>query len=165
MTKTNSEMQLIEIEGFSYHFRSFGFFWVVLVTDVPKIHENLIQMVGLRFINDYGNILMDWNSNLDIFTPFSDTIHEIIKTETTIDESRSIKPRKKLGTGEIFTLPSNLQKTAIAMISLEEATIKDLMKESGENKDVIIKNLTVLQKMGFIGKKQGKRKTTYFCSI
>jgi hypothetical protein len=51
------------------------------------------------------------------------------------------------------------------MILLEEATIKDLMKESGEKEDVITKNLVVLPKMGFIGKKQKKRKTTYFCII
>ena len=166
MTQTDSEMQSIEIEGLSYHIRSFGFFRVVLVTDVPKTPEDIIQMLGFRFINRYGETLMDWDSNISIFTPFKKTIHEIIQAETITDESKSIKPTKKLGTGEIFSLPSYLQKTALAMVSLEEGTVKEIAKESGEKVNLVKKNLTTLQEKGFIGtKKHEKRKTIYFCLI
>lgn len=165
MTQTDSEMQSIEIEGLSYHIRSFGFFRLVLVTDVPKTPEDIIQMVGFRFIKQYGDVLMDWNSNLSIFAPFQETLREIIQTESSSDESKSIKPSQKLSTGEIFQLPSPLQKTALAMVSLEKGTINEISEESGEKKHVVRKNLSALQEMGFIGKKKKKRKTTYFCSI
>ncbi|UCG03246.1 MAG: hypothetical protein JSW11_04495 [Candidatus Heimdallarchaeota archaeon] len=165
MTQADSEMQSIEIEGLSYHIRSFGFFRLVLVTDVPKTPEDIIQMVGFRFIKQYGEVLMDWDSNLSIFAPFQDTIREIIQTETSTDESKSIMPSKRLSTGEIFQLPSRLQKTALALVSLEQGTVNEISEESGEKKHVVRRNLNSLHEMGFIGKKQKKRAITYFCSI
>ncbi len=165
MTQNDSEMESIEIEGLSYHIRSYGFFRIVLVTDVPKTPEDVIQMLGLRFLNEYGDVLVDWDSNLSTFAPFKETIREIIQTETVTDESKSIKPAKKLGTGEIFSLPYHLQSTALAMISLEEATINDIAEECGEKVDTTEKNLKSLQEMGFIGKKQKNNKTVFFCSI
>ncbi|MHA2244141.1 MAG: hypothetical protein ACXADY_04175 [Candidatus Hodarchaeales archaeon] len=165
MTQTDSEMESIEIEGLSYHLRSFGFFRIVLVTDVPKTPEDIIQMLGLRFINEYGDVLVNWDSNLIIFTPFKETIREIIQAETVTDESKSIKPTKKLGTGEIFSLPHHLQSTALAMVSLEEGLITDIAIECGEKVDVTEKNLLTLQEMGFIGKKQKNGKTVFFSSI
>lgn len=165
MTQADSEMQSIDIEGISYHIRSFGFFRLVLVTDVPKTPEDIIQMVGFRFIKQYGEVLMDWDSNLSIFTPFHDTIREIIQTGTSIDDSKSIKPSKKLSTGEIFQLPPPLQKTALAMVSLEQGTVAEISKESGQKHYIVRKNLKLLQEMGFIGKKRKKRTITYFCSI
>lgn len=165
MIQADSEMQSIEIEGISYHIRSFGFFRLVLVTDVPKTPEDIIQMVGFRFIKQYGEVLMDWDSNLSIFTPFQDTIREIIQTETSTDDSKSIRPSKKLSTGEIFQLPPHLQKTALAMISLEKGTIAELSKESGEKTRTVRKNINTLQEMGFIGKRQIKKSAIYFCSI
>ncbi|MFX1286632.1 MAG: hypothetical protein ACFFB5_23550 [Promethearchaeota archaeon] len=158
-------MQSIEIEGLSYHIRSFGFFRLVLVTDVPKTPEDIIQMLGFRFIKQYGEVLMDWDSNLSIFAPFQDTIREIIQTETITDESKSIKPSKKLTTGEIFNLPPLLHRTALAIVSLEEGTIVDIAKESGETKKDIKKNLRTLQDMGYVGQKDKEKKTIYFCSI
>jgi len=37
MTRNRSEMRSIEIEGFSFHIRSFGLVRIVLVTDLPKL--------------------------------------------------------------------------------------------------------------------------------
>ncbi len=165
MTQNGSEMESIEIEGLSYHIRSFGFFRIVLVTDFTKTPEDVIQMLGLRFLNEYGDVLVDWDSNLSTFAPFKETIREIIQTETVTDESKSIKPAKKFGTGEIFSLPNHLQSTALAMVALEEATINDIAEECGEKVDVTEKNLISLQEMGFIGKKQKNNKTVFFCSI
>ncbi|MFX1517348.1 MAG: hypothetical protein ACFFC6_13675 [Promethearchaeota archaeon] len=158
-------MQSIEIEGLSYHIRSFGFFRLVLVTDVPKTPEDIIQMVGFRFIKEYGEVLMDWDSNLSIFTPFQETLREIIQTETSTDDSKSIRPSRKLSTGEIFQLPPHLQKTALAMISLEQGTLSEISEESGEKKRTVRKNINTLQEMGFIGTRQDKKTITYFCSI
>ncbi|MHA2225427.1 MAG: hypothetical protein ACXAC8_09495 [Candidatus Hodarchaeales archaeon] len=165
MTRGDSELRTIEIEGLSYHIRSFGLIRIVLVTDVPKIPEEIIQILGLRFMNEYAEILMDWDSNLNTFIPFKSTINEILQMETVTDESKSIKPTKKLGTGEIFSLPHHLQSTALALVSIEEGCIEDIAKECGEDVIDIKRNLTVLQKEGFIGRKEKEGKTYYFCSI
>lgn len=109
-------------------------------------------MVGFRFIKQYGEVLMDWDSNLSIFASFHETIREIIQTETCIDDSKSIRPSKKLSTGEIFQLPPPLQKTALAMVSLEQGIIAEISKESGQKQYIVRKNLKLLQEMGFIGK-------------
>ncbi len=82
-----------------------------------------------------------------------------------MDSSKSIKPTKKLGTGEIFSLPHRLQSTALALVSLEEGRIQDIAEESGENLEITKKNLVILQKTGFIGVKQKDKLILYFCSL
>lgn len=165
MTKARSEMRSIEIEGLSYHIRSFGLFRIVLVTDVPKTPVDIIQMLGLRFINEYGEVLMDWDSNLSIFTPFKKTIREIIQKETITDDSKYINPTKRLTPGNIFSLPHPLQSTALALLSLEEGSARDIAKESEKTIKITKENLISLQKMGYVGTKQKKGKTLYFCVI
>ncbi len=165
MIQQQSEMKSIEIEGLSYHIRSFGLIRVVLITDVPKTPEEVIQTLGLRFINDYGDILAQEEFNSGIFNPFRATIQEIMKKVVGYNHSKSIKPSKRLNTGEIFGLPHHLQSTALAMVSLEEGTITDIAIESGEKETIIKKNLAILKKKGFIGTKKKKRKTIYFCAI
>lgn len=165
MTKDKSEMKSIKIEGLSYHIRSFGLIRIVLVTDVPKTPEEIMQTLGLRFINEYGDVLMQTDFNLEIFDPFKQTIQEIVKKFFGYDESISIIPSKRLNTGEIFSLPHYLQSTALALVSLEEGTIKDIAKESGEKLKVTKKNLATLKEKGFIGTKEKKKETIYFCSI
>ena len=165
MTRSNSEMKSIKIEGLSYHIRSFGFVRIVLVTDVPKTPEDIMQTLGLRFINEYGDVLTQIDFNLNIFNPFKQTIHEVVKQLVGYDESKSIKPSKKLNTGEIFSLPHDLQATALALVSLEEGTAKAIAKESGEKVTVTRKNLKILKEKGYIGTKKKKRAIIYFCSI
>ncbi|MFX1286633.1 MAG: hypothetical protein ACFFB5_23555 [Promethearchaeota archaeon] len=165
MTQQNSQMKSIEIEGLSYHIRSFGLIRIVLVTNVPKTPEDIMQTLGLRFINEYGDILTETEFDLNVFSPFKITIQEVMKQLVGYDESKSIKPKKRLNTGEIFGLPHHLQSTALALVSLEEGTINDIALESGEEADVIKKNLATLKKRGFIGTKKVKKKTIYFCTI
>jgi hypothetical protein len=165
MIQQQSEMKSIEIEGLSYHIRSFGLIRVVLVTDVPKTPEEVIQMLGLRFINEYGDVLTREEFNSGIFNPFRETIQEIMKKVVGYDQSKSIKPSKRLNTGEIFNLPHHLQSTALAMVSLEEGSITDIALESGEKEYITRKNLAILKKSGFIGTKKNKREKIYFCTI
>jgi hypothetical protein len=165
MTTKDTEMKSVEIEGLSYHIRSFGLIRIVLVTNVPKTPEDIIQTLGLRFINEYGDVLTQPEFNSTVFSPFRNTIQEIIKQLVGYDESKSIKPSKRLNTGEIFGLPHHLQTTALALVTLEEGTISDIALESGEEADVIEKNLATLKEKGFIGTKKQKKKTVYFCTI
>ncbi len=162
--ESRSEMKSIEVEGFSYHIRSFGLYRIVLVTDVPKIPDNIIQTLGLRFMKDYGEVIMDDFYSLKVFLPFKKTIHEIIKADTDTDESKSIKPAKMLSPVEIFSLPHHLQATALAMVSIEEGTVEEISDESELSFEETFKNLTILKDMGFLGIKQKQGKTMFFCS-
>ncbi|MFX1253582.1 MAG: hypothetical protein ACFFCZ_18370 [Promethearchaeota archaeon] len=159
----SSEMKTIAIEGFSYHIRSFGLYRIVLVTDVPRTPEDILQTIGLRFMKEYGELLLDETHNLRVFAPFKKTITEIIRNLMVIDESRSINPTKRLSTGEIFSLPHELQSTALAMITLCEGTAQEIAQESKNAIDVTKKNLAVLNEMGFVGIKQKDAKKLYFC--
>lgn len=165
MTKQESEMKSVEIEGLSYHIRSFGLIRVVMVTDVPRTPEVIIQSLGLRFIKQYGEQLMQHNVNLRIFENFKDTIKEILEQDLVTDFSKSLKPAKRLTTGEVFSLPNHLHSTALAIISLESATIAEIAEESGDTIHLTGKNLEILREKGYIGTKQENGKTTYFCVI
>lgn len=161
----HSEMKTMEIEGLSYHIRSFGLFRIVLVTDGPQSPEHLIQTLGLRFMKEYGELLLDKIVFTQRFLPFKKTIHELIQLGMVTDDSKSIQPTKKLRTGEIFNLPHYLQATALAMVFLQEGTVEEIAEESGITPDVTRQNLTVLNERGFIGIKQKNDKTFYFCSL
>lgn len=165
MTQKQAVMKSVEIEGLSYHIRSFGLVRIVLVTNVPKTPEEIMQTLGLRFINEYGDVLTQEKFNLNTFNPFKSTIQEIMKRLVGYDESKSIKPSKRLNTGEIFGLSHHLQATALALVTLEEGTIKEIAQESGEKAKVIKKNIATLKEKGFIGTKKEKKKTIYFCTI
>jgi hypothetical protein len=164
MTNHRSEMKSVEIEGLSYHIRSFGLIRVVLVTDAPKTPEDILQVLGLRFIKNYGEVLMQTDFDLNIFNPFRITIKEIVQQLVT-DVSKSIQPAKKLTTGEVFSLPTELHSTALALISLESGTLNEIAMESGNTVKTTEKNLTALQDKGFIGTKKENGSVKYFCSI
>lgn len=161
----DTEISSVEIKGLSFHIRSFGLFRIVLVTEIPKNPQEIMQVLGFRFINEYGNVLMQTDYNLSIFDQFKETIEEIFPDKKIIDKSKLIKPTVKLSVGEIFNLPTHLQKTALTLISLQKASIEDIVQESGDNFTDAEKNLTSLQNMGFVGQKQINGKILFFCSI
>lgn len=161
----HGEMKTIEIEGVSYHIRTFTFFRVVLVTNQVTTPENIIQILGHRFLNEYGDVLADWDSNLNTFLPFKETITEIVERFFAVDTSKSIDPLKKFTTADIFGLPHELHATALALLTLIEGTIAEISEESGEEKDKTHVNLETLQEMGYIGKKESKGEAIYFCAV
>ncbi|MFW9995981.1 MAG: hypothetical protein ACFFD4_28330 [Candidatus Odinarchaeota archaeon] len=168
VSRNESELKSIEIEGLSYHIRSFGFYRVILVTNVPtSLNEDIIQTLGLRFMKEFGEKLIEAGGRINLreFSPFKKIIHEIIQPGTVSDESKSIKPSKILSTGEIFSLPHHLQSTALAMISIEEGSIEEIARESKNSNEDAEKYVIELKNMGYVGKKDSQGKTIYFCSL
>ena len=90
MTKNESELKSIEIENLSYHFKSFGYYRIILVTNLPETPDTIIQKLGLSFMKDFGEQLMDGFAETHPYRPFKKTINEIIQSELLIDESKSI---------------------------------------------------------------------------
>ncbi len=159
------EMKSIGIERLFYHTKSFGPFNVVIVTNTQKGPENLLQTIGLRFMKEYHTeILQDFLVDFRLFDPFKETIQEIVQEENLVDESGQLKPTKRFSVGNIFDLPSDLQTTALALITIEEGTLEEISKESGESKDRTEESLNSLQKMGYIGRKAKNGKQVFFYS-
>jgi len=165
MTQKQSEMKSIEIEGLSYHIRSFGVIRVVLITDLPKTPEDIIHSLGLQFINQFGEEIMQDAVNINIFNSFKGTIHEIIGKNAVIDLSKQIQPEKRMTTEKIFILPTHVQSTALALLSLESATVKEIAEESKNSLQKTEENIIILQQNGYIGKKEEDGIIEYFCVI
>ena len=143
--------------------RSFGFYSVILVTDLTKGPGNIIQELGFRFMKRYGENMLDKATRLDKFSPFKETIREIIGLQS-YDESGSIKPSKILNTKDIFELPVDLQPIALAMISIGEGTVSQIAKESEVEINELQQKLIQLQKLGYVGKKTKDESTLFFCT-
>ncbi len=164
-TQKSWEMKTLGIERLFYHTKSFGPFNVVIVTNTQKGPENLLQTIGLRFMKEHREeILQDFLVDFRLFDPFKEIIQEMFQAETLVDESGKLSPTKRFSVGGIFDLPPDLQTTALALITLEEGTLEDISKECGENQVQTTKSLNSLQKMGFIGRKEKEGKQLFFYS-
>jgi hypothetical protein len=166
VTKQKSwEMKSIGIERLFYHTKSFGQFYVIIVTNTQKGPENLLQTIGLRFMKEHHKELaVDFLVDLEIFNSFKKIIQEIVQEENLVDESGQLIPTKRFSVGGIFDLSTDLQATALALITLEEGTLEEISKESGNNSLQTEEALNSLQKMGFIGSKTKEGKRIYFYS-
>ena len=154
----SSGIKTLEIDNVSYHVKSFGLYRIIIVTNTGKEPDSLLQMLGLRFMKQFGEALSEaLADNIKIFEPFRDIIKEIIDTEI-IDKSGSIKPSKMLSTSEIFNLDPHLHDTALAMLSLEEATVTDIVRETEQKREKIKNNLAELVKAGYLGIREGRNK-------
>ncbi|MHA1982808.1 MAG: hypothetical protein ACW967_00540 [Candidatus Hodarchaeales archaeon] len=166
LTSQKSELNSIIIENLSYHFKSFGDFRIVLVTNLQEEPTNLMHMLGLRFLKEYGEQIID----LGVFDE-SDFVHfklvmkELISRDLSIDESSTINPSIKFTTGEIYGLESAIRPTALALISLREGTVNQIAKESGLDEEITNNNLDHLQEKGLVGKKNHKGEIKFFCSF
>jgi hypothetical protein len=161
--KEDAEINSIMIDSLSYHFKSFGQYQVVLVTDLPESPDTILQKIGLRFMKEYGETLLNGSLDRKKFIPFIASINEIVKEEMITDDAKMINPTKKFSTGELYQLPEELQPTALAMISLKEGNVQQIAEESGKNLKETLWHLEKLQEIGLIGKKMTDD-PIYFCS-
>ncbi|MHA1978213.1 MAG: hypothetical protein ACW98F_14730 [Candidatus Hodarchaeales archaeon] len=162
--KADAEINSIMIDNLSYHFKSFGQYQIVLVTDLPESPENLLQKLGLSFMKDFGETLLEGSFDQEKFVPFITSINEIVKEELITDDTKMINPTKKFSSGELYQLPEELQPTALAMISLKEGNVEQIAEESGKDLIETERHLEKLQEIGLIGKKLGDH-PLYFCSF
>lgn len=156
------DMNTIEVEGVAYHIRSFGFYNVVLVTNLKKEPDDIIQEVGLQFMKQYGEDMLDKSIRVDKFYPFKKIIKDIVGVHS-FDESNSIKPAKMLNTEEIFNLPNELQQVALTMLSIRDGNLEEI-KEECDNKIIQLESkLEKLKTLGYLGTKSVNNETRFFC--
>jgi len=165
VTHKRAKLDSINVDNLSYHFKSFGKFQLVLVTNLSATPNNILQRLGFRFMKDYGEQLMDDKPNRLLFEPFVQTINEIINEETKTDSSRLINPTKKFSPKELYKLPQEVRIVALSMITLKEGNIDQIASESKISKGEAKHHLQTLQNLGFIGKKITQDDSFYFCSV
>ena len=165
VTHKRAKLDRINVDNLSYHFKSFGKFQLVLVTNLSATPNNILQRLGFRFMKDHGEQLMEDNPNRLVFEPFIQTINEIINEETKTDSSRLINPTKKFSPKELYKLPQEVRIVALSMIALKEGNIDQIASESSVSKAEAKHHLQTLQNMGFIGKKITQDDSFYFCSV
>lgn len=153
----------IVVENLIFHLRSFGYYTIVLVSDLESDPNSIMEEIGYRFIKSYGEIIQNKDIRIDKLLPFKEIIKEIF-IEHSFDESKSINPTKILSTAEIFDLPNDLQSIALTMLSLGESTINELAHESEQDILLLEPKVKRLQKLGFVGQITRDDETFFFCN-
>lgn len=165
LTQQKGAAEKLNLSGLIYHLRNYGDFMVVIVTNADNAPAKILDNIGWRFLQDYGEELDQWKGNQTIFEDFRDIIHNIVHKY--IDSSRTVDPNKKLDTATIFTLPKEIQSTALAIATLEKATISEVAEEIQGDPSKVEENLLILHKDGYIGKrvrdKDGEQ--YFFCTV
>ncbi|MDH5401456.1 MAG: hypothetical protein OEY49_03100, partial [Candidatus Heimdallarchaeota archaeon] len=155
----------IRVEQLCYFIKNFGDFTIVVVAEETHSLQPIAENIGWKFLRKYGNIdLLNWNithSN-HLFNQFKAEILEIL-TKFSI-KFKETSPSKKLTTADIFNLPTKLQKTALAMLVMERASINDIANEIRCPDIVAEENLLNLHNRGFLGMSSLENTTFFYTS-
>lgn len=162
LTKSPGSAEQLNLSGLNYHIQFFGNFQVVLVTDHESRPAKVLSTIGWRFFKNYAEVLNDWKGNQTLFNNFRNDIHEVVKKHLDVDISSSLDPTKILDTATIFNMDPKLRDTALAILTLEQATIAEILDELSMEKEILITHLSELQEQGFIGIKDRKGEDLYF---
>ncbi|MFW9855635.1 MAG: hypothetical protein ACFFFG_11270 [Candidatus Thorarchaeota archaeon] len=165
ITVNKSELNTIVVDNLSYHFKTFGRYQIVLVSDISKSPENVLKRIGLRFMKEYGEKLLEGDLNNQTFTPFIKTIREVVQEESYIDNLKMIDPTEKFSPKVLYELPNSLRTVAVTMITLKEGNLDQIAEESGKDVDETKNLLFSLQELGLIGKRITNGNAIYFCSF
>ena len=165
LVSKDSQIASMNIDNLSYHFKSFGRYQIVLVTDLIETPKAVLQKLGLLFMKEHGEELLDQTIDTQVFESFTHTIRDVISSVLLTDTSRKIIPTRKFGPGELYNFPEDLRSIALALIALREGSLNDIAHESQKSKKIAQKSLQTLQEMGFVGKKISGKDSIYFCSI
>ena len=145
-----------------YHIQFFSNFQVVLVTDHESRPAKVLSTIGWRFFKNYAEVLNNWTGNQNLFNDFREDIHQVVKKHLDVDISSSLDPTKILDTATIFNMETKLRNTALAILTLEQATVAEILDELTLEKDKLLEHLVELQELGFIGIKDHEGEDMYF---
>ena len=162
LTKKPGSAEQLNLSGLNYHIQFFGEFQVVLVTDHESRPAKVLSTIGWRFFKNYAEVLNNWTGNQTLFNDFRNDIHEVVKKHLDVDISSSLDPTKILDTATIFNMDTKLRNTALALLTLEQATVTEILDELSLEKETLLKHLIQLQELGYVGIKDHKGEEMYF---
>ncbi|MHA2031225.1 MAG: hypothetical protein ACW99A_04940 [Candidatus Kariarchaeaceae archaeon] len=162
LTKKPGSAEQLNLRGLNYHIQFFGNFQVVLVTDGESRPAKVLTTLGWRFYKHYAEVLNAWTGNQKLFENFRDDIHEVVKKHLEVDMSGSLDPTKILDTATIFEMDPNLRPTALALLTLEKATMAEIMDEVDIEVNLLQEHLEELKDQGYIGVRDKEGEDLYF---
>ncbi len=163
LMKEENTAEKFTMKGNTYHFKSFGKFFVVLVTDEETTPHMIINRIGWQFLKEFDNQINNWMGKQDDFSDFKPRLCTIISKVARIDESRSLKPAKILDPIQLYKLEKELKNTAKSLLFFKEATIHEICENIGEDELLVKENIDKLVKLGFIGYYKKNKVKYYFC--
>ncbi|OLS23117.1 MAG: hypothetical protein HeimC3_26670 [Candidatus Heimdallarchaeota archaeon LC_3] len=158
--------------GLSFVVKDFESFIVTFQVsrNLTNEKEAFLDIIGYKFFAKYGNTLSPFEGNITIykgFTPILDNILGVItseegRTKQNIKIRGIIDDDKVLDSLTIIELPRTLQKTALDLLTVKQATPEELASGSDCSVEEVEHNLENLLNQGYIMCKTiGSRKLYY----
>ncbi len=147
-------------EGFNFIIKDFSSFLVVISGILETDEEIILEKIGMIFLSKYGDKIEKWQAgNISSLKNFETDLNKILNVSqemiSPVETKTYIKPDEPyLDSLTIISLPKELQKTALTMLTLKEASIDDIIKESKRDKETELNNIEKLVELGYILKKK-----------
>lgn len=151
--------KFVSEEGFNFIIKDFSSFLVVISGILNTDEESILEKIGLIFLSKYGNEFEKWQQgNIGSIKNFENDLNKLLQIPNQIAASKENKTSYKteqpyLDSLTIISLAKKLQKTALALLTLKEATIEEVVKETKRPIEFEQDNLEQLVELGYILKK------------
>ena len=152
--------KFISEEGFNFIIKDFSSFLVVISGILDVNEESILEKIGLIFLSKYGNQIDKWQQgNIGSIKNFENDLNKILQISNQVVPNNLASTSKKLDEPyldslTIISLPKELQKTALALLTLKKATISQISNETKRAEDIEKENIEKLVDLGYILKKQ-----------
>lgn len=153
--------KFVSEEGRNFIIKDFSSFLVVITGVLKADEEIILEKIGLKFLSKYGDKIEKWQEgNIGILKDFEQDLNKILKVDTDKSTSRILIKGQKLDEPyldslTIISLPKDLQKTALALLILKEATVEMITKETKRTIEQEIHFVEELVKLGYVRKEKG----------
>ena len=150
--------KFVSEEGRNFIIKDFSSFLVVIAGVLNADEEIILEKIGLKFLSKHGATIEKWQEgNVGILKDFEQDLNKILNVDTDKGTSRILIKGQKLEEAyldslTIISLPKDLQKTALALLTLKEATIESISKETKRSIEEEKRFVEELVKLGYIRK-------------
>ena len=162
--------KFVSEEGFNFIIKDFSSFLVVISGILNTDEEQILEKIGMIFLSKYGDKIEKWKAgNISIIKNFETDLNKILNISQELVSSSDANPKIRLeepylDSLTIISLPKELRKTALSLLTIKEASLEELSFETKRSMDEELKNVEKLVEMGFVLKKKSKNfnKIIYF---
>lgn len=152
--------KFVSEEGRNFIIKDFSSFLVVIAGILNTDEELILEKIGLKFLSKYGNTIEKWQEgNIGILKDFEQDLNKILNLDRDKNTSRILIKGQKLDEPyldslTIISLPKDLQKTALALLTLKEASLETIAKETSRSIMQERQFVEELVKLGYIRKEE-----------
>lgn len=160
--------KFVSEEGKNFILQDFSSFLVVIAGNLDQDEEIVLEKIGMRFLSKFGDKIDKWSSgNVGIIKDFEQDLNKILNISdfpknTTMVNKISNPDEPYLDSLTIISLPKDLQKTALALLTLRNANIEEISRETQRNSQDELRFVDELIQLGYILKKQIGSKVSYY---